>query len=117
MYKRLCNIRNQLRFDNLQEIVLWLAVTGSDRWNPLEADPSVFPCFDKSMGVKDKDAFQESLWNGSWRCMILAAVMALQRNNLIYVLMNLSNTPSDIYTDAARYIRILFSVIPITSAL
>ena len=68
----------------------------------------------KAMGAKNTEEFQKYLWNGCWLCMILATIMALLTNSLIHVLLRLINTPADIYDDAARYIHILFSAIPVT---
>ena len=68
----------------------------------------------KSIGAKNTEDFQKYLWNGCWLSLILAAVMTLLTNLLIYPLLHLINTPADILEDSARYIRILFCGIPIT---
>ena len=68
----------------------------------------------KSIGAKNTEEFQKYLWNGCWICLCLAALMTVLTNLLIYPLLHLINTPEDILTDSARYIRILFCGIPIT---
>ena len=68
----------------------------------------------KSIGAKNTEEFQKYLWNGCWICLILATVMTLLTNLLIYPLLHLINTPADILENSARYIRILFCGIPIT---
>lgn len=68
----------------------------------------------KSIGAKDMVEFRKYLWNGCWLCIALAAVMTLLTNALMYPLLHLINTPADILSDAARYIRVLFCGIPVT---
>ena len=68
----------------------------------------------KSIGAKNTEDFQKYLWNGVWICLILASVMTLLTNLLIYPLLHLINTPADILENSARYIRILFCGIPVT---
>ena len=70
--------------------------------------------FAKAIGAKDKEESQRFLWNGCWISLILAAVMTLLTNLLVFPLLHLINTPADILADSARYIRILFWGIPIT---
>ena len=68
----------------------------------------------KSIGAKNTEDFQKYLWNGVWICLILASVMTLLTNLLVYPLLHLINTPADILENSARYIRILFCGIPVT---
>ena len=68
----------------------------------------------KSIGARNMEEFQKYLWNGCWISLVLAAVMTLLTNALIYPLLHLINTPADILENSARYIRILFCGIPVT---
>ena len=68
----------------------------------------------KAIGAKDTVEYQKYLWNGSWICILLAIVMTLLTNTLLYPLLRLMNTPADILSTSATYIRILFCGIPIT---
>ena len=68
----------------------------------------------KSIGAKNTVDFQKYLWNGCWICLLLAVLMTLLTNLLIYPLLYLINTPPDILENSARYIRILFCGIPVT---
>lgn len=68
----------------------------------------------KSIGAKDREAFQNYLWNGAWICMVLSVIMVLLTNGLLHTLLHLMNTPRDIYDSSVRYIRVLFWGIPVT---
>ena len=68
----------------------------------------------KSIGAKNTEDFQKYLWNGVWLSLILAAVMTLLTNALVYPLLHLINTPADILENSAKYIRVLFCGIPVT---
>ena len=68
----------------------------------------------KSIGAKNTVDFQKYLWNGCWISLLLAALMTVLTNLLIYPLLYLINTPPDILENSARYIRILFCGIPVT---
>lgn len=68
----------------------------------------------KSIGAKDREAFQKYLWNGAWICMVLSVIMVLLTNGLLHTLLRLMNTPQDIYHSSVHYIRVLFWGIPVT---
>ena len=68
----------------------------------------------KAIGAKNTVEFQKYLWNGCWICLMLAALMTLLTNGLTHFLLELINTPEDIFEQSASYIRILFCGIPIT---
>lgn len=68
----------------------------------------------KSMGAKNKEDFQKYLWNGCLLCAAVGALMAVLTNLVTHYLLRMINTPADIFDDSVKYIRILFTAIPIS---
>ena len=68
----------------------------------------------KAIGAKDHREFKRYLWNGCWICICLSGLMVLLTNGLLHFMLQLINTPADIYENSAAYIRILFCGIPAT---
>ena len=68
----------------------------------------------QSIGAKDDGEFKRYFWNGTWVCLVMAAVVAVATYLAAEPLLRLINTPEDILADAVIYIQIIFLGIPAT---
>ncbi len=66
----------------------------------------------QSIGAKDSKEFKRYFWNGTWLSMALAILFTIATILLADPLLQLINTPADIFADASTYIKIIFLGIP-----
>ena len=68
----------------------------------------------KAFGAKEQKEFQRFYWNGWWICIVTAIVLVIGTALLTNPLLQLINTPEDIFASASAYIGIIFLGIPAT---
>lgn len=68
----------------------------------------------QAMGAKDPAEFKRYFWNGTWLCILLAALVTTLMVFLARPLLRMIQTPEDILRSAVLYIRIIFLGIPAT---
>lgn len=68
----------------------------------------------QSYGADDPEALHRYFWNGVWLCAGLSALLACAMTALAVPLLRLVQTPADILTLAAAYVRVIFLGIPAT---
>lgn len=66
----------------------------------------------QAVGGEQPQEFKRYFWNGIWICVLLTIVLTTATTLFADPLLRLIQTPSDIFTDASAYIRILFLGIP-----
>lgn len=66
----------------------------------------------QSFGADDHEEMHRYLWNGTWLCVFLSTVLAVEATGLTESLLTVMNTPEEIFSMSARYIGILFMGIP-----
>lgn len=66
----------------------------------------------QSFGADDHEEMHRYLWNGTWLCVFLSTVLAVEATGLTESLLTVMNTPEEIFSMSAEYIGILFMGIP-----
>lgn len=66
----------------------------------------------QTTGGKKADEFRRFFWNGCYLCIIIGIIFTFGTCFLAEPLLSLIHTPSDIFTDSACYIKIIFLGIP-----
>lgn len=66
----------------------------------------------QSFGARNSDDLHRFLWNGTWLCLLLSAVLTVSMMALAGTLMRLIHTPESIFEMSVCYITIIFAGIP-----
>lgn len=66
----------------------------------------------QSFGAKDREEMHRYLWNGTWICVAVSLILSLGSLLLTESLLEIMNTPQEIFFMAKSYVVILFAGIP-----
>lgn len=66
----------------------------------------------QSFGAKDEKEMHRYLWNGTWICVAVSLILSLGSLLLTGTLLEIMNTPKEIFSMAESYIVVLFAGIP-----